>query len=250
MSLKFWKRRQLMGAAAMLGSLPLLAHGGGGRALNVVTSHLPPLVIEDGGERPGALQEMVVELCKRVRRAPLLSFMPWKRAIFVAGITPATAIFPLTRLPEREQQFTWLAPLYEEHYVFMAPIGRAFDVGRPLAMKDMRIAFIRGSMQTVFLKELGYGKVVEARSVDEVHRFLVEGMADAAMGELGIIRNSLRTRKAQADFALSAPVRRSAAWLAGSRDFTDAEAAMFQKAMQDMAADGTSVRILKKYDLA
>jgi polar amino acid transport system substrate-binding protein len=250
MSLKFLKRRQLMGAAAMLGGLPLLASAAGPKALKVVTSHLPPLVIENGGERAGALREIVDELCRRVQLAPQFSFMPWKRAIFVAGITPATAIFPLTRLPEREAQFTWLAPLYEENYIFMAPKGSSFDVRSPLAMKDRRITLIRGSMQTVLLKELGYRKVVEARSVDEVHRFMVEGMADAAIGELGIIKNALRTRKAENEFQLSEPVRQSAAWLAGSRDFTDADAAMFQKAMKELVADGTTVRILKKYSLA
>lgn len=216
----------------------------------MVTSHLPPLVMEEAGENPGALREIVGELCKRVNVAPAFDFMPWKRAIFIAGITPATAIFPLTRLPEREAQFRWLAQLYEEHYIFMAPKGRAFDVRRPLEMKEKRIALIRGSMQTVLLRELGFRRVVEARSVDEVHRFMVEGMADAAIGEMGIISNSLRKRREEKDFELSAPVRKSAAWLAGSLDFSDADAALFHKAMSELAADGTSLRILKKYNLA
>lgn len=248
--LKSSKRRQLLGAAALLGSLPALAGAAAKKPLHVVTSHLPPLVIEGGGDRPGALKEIVDELCKRVRIEPAFDFMPWKRAIFVTGVTPATAIFPLTRLPEREAQFKWLAQLYEERYIFMALKGRGFDVRRPLHMKDMRIALIRGSMQTVLLRELGFRKVVEGRSVDEVHRFLIEGMADAAIGETGIIRNSMRRHHAENDFALSEPVHNSAAWLAGSLDFTDADAAMFQKAMGELAADGTSARILKKYDLA
>lgn len=250
MSLIFKKRRQLMGAAALLGGLPLSARAVESGTLRLVTSHLPPLSIESGGLRPGGLLELVEELCTRVRLTPNLDFVPWKRAIFMATTMPHTAIFPLTRLSDREAKFRWLAPLYEENYIFLTPKGSSFDVQRPAQMKNKRIALIRGAAQTSLLKELGYPRMVEARSVDEVHRFMVEGMADAAIGERGIIRNALRTRKVEQDFLLSEPVRKTVAWLAGSLDFTAADAAMFQKAMKEMVADGTSTRILRKYDLA
>jgi polar amino acid transport system substrate-binding protein len=90
----------------------------------------------------------------------------------------------------------------------------------------------------------------EARSVDEVHRFLVNGMADAAFGESAIVRNSLRSRAAQDQFEVGEPVRKWGAWLAGSLDFGDTDAALFQKAMKEMTADGTAPRTLKSYDLA
>lgn len=182
--------------------------------------------------------------------AASFEFLSWKRAIFLTASMPATAIFPMTRLPEREAQFRWLAPLFEESYVFLARRARAFDVARPLAMKDKRIAMIRGSSLIPVIESLGYRHIVEARSIDEVHRYLVRGMADAAFGESSIIRSSLQGRAAADAFATSEPVRRTTAWLAGSRDFTEAEAAQFQKAMKAMAANGTSHKILKSYALA
>ncbi|HEY0063893.1 MAG TPA: ABC transporter substrate-binding protein [Telluria sp.] len=249
MALIFEKRRQVLGTALALAGLPLAALAQTA-PLRIVTTHLPPLVVENGGKRPGALHEMVNELCRRVGRSPALEFLPWKRAIFVAGNSPATAIFPLTRVPEREVQFRWLAPLFEEHYVFLAPRGRRFDVRQAAQMKAMRITMIRGSALTTVLREMGYAHIVEARSVDEVHRLLVRGMADAAFGELAIVRNSLRSRGEADDFDISEPVRRTAAWLAGSLDFSEADAAFYQKAMKEMVADGTHLAILKRYAMA
>lgn len=216
---------------------------------SVVTAHLPPLVIEGGG-RHGALRDIVEELFRRMRLAPRIDFRPWPRAIMMATTRRATAIFPLTRMPSREAQFRWLAPLYEENYIFLAPRSSSFDIAHPRDMKHKRIALIRGAAQAAMLRELGFQTLVEATSVDEVHRFMLGGMADAAFGERGIIANALRTRKAENDFHTSEPVRSSTAWLAGSLDFTEKEAQRFQDELADMVADGTTRRILASYQLA
>jgi hypothetical protein len=243
------ERRQLLqlsAAGLAASSLPALARP---MAFSVVTAHLPPLVIESGA-RHGALREIVEELFQRMKLAPRMEFRPWPRAIMMATTRTRMAIFPLTRMPGREVQFRWLAPLYEENYIFLAPRTSAFDVRQPREMKQMRIALIRGAAQAAMLRELGYQKMVEATSVDEVHRYMLGGMADAAFGERGIIANALRTRKAENDFHTSAPVRSSTAWIAGSLDFSEQDAQRFQQVMADMTADGTTRRILAAYQLA
>ncbi|SFV04092.1 substrate-binding periplasmic protein [Pseudoduganella namucuonensis] len=244
------KRREILGLLLAGACAPLAppASARNGK-LRIVSTHLPPLVLEHGGERPGALHEMVTELCRRLRVAPATEFVPWRRALFLATTMPATTIFPLTRIPSRERQFRWLAPLYDEHYVFVAPRGKRFDVRRPLEMKDRRVTLLRGAAQGAILRELGYRDLVEARSIDEVHRFLKGGMADASFGERNIIRTSLKSRAAEDEFELSAPVRSTTAWLAGSLDHTEDDTLPFQRAMQDMRADGTYRRILGKYGL-
>lgn len=239
----------MLAAGMLMAGLPgaaLAMHG----TMSIVTANLPPLSIENGGERPGALLEIVEALCKRLRVTPQLDFLPWKRAIFVTNSSTRTAIFPLTRQADREAKFRWLAQLYEENYVFLAPKDGSFDVRRPAEMKNRRIALIRGGGQALQLMELGYVRVVEARSVDEVHRFVREGMADAAIGERAIVNSSLKSRKVEQQFAISEPVYKTAAWLAGSLDFTEAEAAMFARAMNGLVADGTRLKILRKYGLA
>ncbi|GAB2861091.1 ABC transporter substrate-binding protein [Pseudoduganella ginsengisoli] len=232
----------LSAVLAKAGAAPLAA-------MRLVTTHLPPLVQENHTERPGALQELVAEICKRAGLAPDTAYVPWRRALFLATTMPATAIYPLTRVPERESQFRWLAPLYDEHYVFVAPRGKRFDISQPDKMKDRRIAMLRGAAQILMLRELGYHHFVEAKSIDEVHRFLVGGMADASFGERNIIRASLQSRGAETAFDTSAPVRTTTAWLAGSLDFTADDALLFKRAADAMAAEGVSKKILAKYNL-
>jgi ABC-type amino acid transport substrate-binding protein len=242
-------RRKILSLSALLALAPGAPAGATGK-LRLVTAHLPPLVLEDSASRPGALMEMVKDLCRRLQLAPQTEFVPWRRALFLASSMPATAIFPLTRLPDRESQFRWLAPLYEEQYLFLAPRHGNFDLARVAEMKDRRIALLRGAAQAAMLAELGYDNLVEAASIDEIHRFLLGGMADAVFGERNIIRASLKQRAAERQFALSAPVRTTTAWLAGSLDFGEDEVQRFQRAMAAMEADGGKRRILARYDLA
>jgi len=241
-------RRHVLAALAATVIAPR-SQAGAPRFLRLVTAHLPPLVLENGGERPGALYELVLELCRRLQLTPTADFVPWSRALFQATTMPGTAIFPLTRQPARERQFRWLAPLYDEHYVFLAPRNGRFDLQHPLAMKTRRVSLIRGAAQGAILRELGYQRIVEANSVEEVHRFLLGGMADAAFGERNIIRASLRQRGAEQDFGISVPVRSTTAWLAGSLDFGEDQVRQFGEAMAAMKADGTVRRILGRYDL-
>ena len=62
--------------AASAASAPAEGAGAAGR-MRLVTAHLPPLVLEHGGRRPGALMELVAELCKRMRPA---APAPWAGA--------------------------------------------------------------------------------------------------------------------------------------------------------------------------
>ncbi len=241
------RRKLLLWGAALIGlGSCMAARAATGKVLRIVTSHLPPWVIE-GGAQPGAAQELVTELLRRLSMQPKIDFVPWRRAQFLTTSQLAMAIFPLTRQADREERFRWLAPLYEENYIFLTANNSRFNVKRIHEMKNSRIALLRGGAQIAMLQELGFKRLVEASSIDEVHRFLLGGMADASFGERNIIMNSLRTRGEVDDFVLSAPVRTTVAWLAGSRDFDDAQIRQFEAAMAEMVADGTHKRILNKH---
>jgi polar amino acid transport system substrate-binding protein len=239
-------RREILAMAAVFLASPGLALAAVARKMQLVTSHLPSLVHESGP--PGGLQELVAELCKRAGVQPATQFVPWRRAQFLATTMPATAIYPLTRLLEREAQYRWLVPLFEENYVLLAVRGKLLPVEQ---MKDKRIALLRGAAQAAILKEQGFTRFVEASSIDEVHRFLLGGMADAAFGERRIISASLKGHGAgKSEFDTSAPVRTTTAWLAGSLDFDQEDAALFQRALDSMRADGTLRRILARHNLS
>lgn len=246
-------RRRMLALALALGAVSRGALGAGRASpalLRVVTADLPPLVMAPGGRQAGALRELLDALCARLGVVSDVAFMPWPRAVHLATTTPHTAIFPLTRLAAREDKFRWLAPLYEENYIFTARQDSGFDVQKPAAMTGKRIAMLRGAAQSAILRDMGFRRLVEASSIDEVHRFLLAGMADAAFGERAIVQRSLSSRDDSHQFQVGPSVRSTTAWLAGSVDFSEAEALPYRVAMAELVADGTQARIFRRYGLA
>lgn len=243
-----WARRfATLCCAAMLAAPPVYAKPPG--PIRIATSDLPPLAIERTPATPGALVEMVEELSRRTGFAAGIEFVPWKRALYLGSNLQRSAIFPLTRSAEREHQYRWLARLYHEHFLFMTRKGsKTFDVSEPLRYKQRRISILRGSLMIKVLKDSGYHNIVEASSVGESVRFLQRGIVDAAFGDRAIMNASVGG--ARDDYAMSEALHTTTTWLGGSLDFSQADAAQFQKAMNEMIEDGTYAAILKKYDLA
>jgi polar amino acid transport system substrate-binding protein len=247
--MSMWARRFAgVCCAAILGIAPAHARATG-HAIRVATTDLPPLTMEATPAAPGALYEMVEELARRTRVQATIEFVPWKRALYLSTSQARTAVFPLTRSSEREHQFRWLAKLYHEHFLFMALRNGNFDVAEPARSKQRRIGVLRGSLTAGWLKQSGYQNIVEASSVDEGMRFLKRGIVDAVFGNRALFRGTMQEGGGR-DYRLSDTMRTTTTWLGGSLDFSEADAAHYQKAMKEMVDDGTYGAILKKYDLA
>ena len=243
-----WGRLALLCCAVLLGGPGLPGQVLAGEHIHVSTSELPPFSTERSGAEPGALFEMVAELGRRTGMPTAIEFVPWKRAVFLTSSRGRSAIFPLTRSPERESQYRWLAPLYRENFVFVSLKRGAFDVLHPERDRQKRIGILRGSLMIKFLHDQGYPNIVEASSIEEGVRFLRRGIVDALCSDRDIVRSLLGERIGH-DYLTGATLRQTTTWLGGSLDFSAAEAARFELAMKEMVDDGTYARLLKKYQL-
>ena len=175
--------------------------------------------------------------------------MPWKRATVMASTLPQTAIFPFTRSSERETHFRWLVRLYHEDIAFMSTRGWA-ALDQPEQLHRARIGVLRGSAQLQPLREAGYRRLVECANVSECVRFEHMGIVDAVVGNKAIYGDAARLAGINdVQIAFGPQVAVTETWLAGSLDFTEAQAAQFQQAMKEMIEDGSYARILKKYEL-
>lgn len=239
------KRRRALQFVAALG-LPAVAAAD--PAVRIVTSHLPPLAVQDSPSMPGALYEIVTELMRRAKVEGTIDYVPWRRGLFLVDQMPRTAMFPLTRSAEREGKFRWLAKLYRENFIFLAKKGR-FKLDRPAELKESRITALRGSTTINMLRDKGYQRIVEATSINECLRFVAGGMADAVFANESILLQSIKGRPDEAEFESSKAVDTAVTWLAGSRDFSEAEASRLQGIAEQMAAEGVTAKILRKYDL-
>jgi polar amino acid transport system substrate-binding protein len=236
-------------------SLMLLALALQGRAdtlapYQIVSGNLPPFTVEAGPNAPGALGVLVREMAERLGEAPPIQFYPWTRALSMVGTQPRTLILPLTRTAEREASYRWLVKLYRQQFVFIALRGTAVNLDTLDALRDLRIAVLRGSPNEGHLLGRNFKQVVPANSVLDMARMLERGMADAiysgdainlaVLAEYGIPRAQLQ---------LSKPLDHGEIWLGGSLDIPESEAVLWQNAMKQLVRDGVVRRTLARYGL-
>jgi polar amino acid transport system substrate-binding protein len=214
--------------------------------LRLVAGDLSPFATKQGAQRPGALVEVAQEMVRRATgTAVTLEFFPWKRAIAMVEAGPRVATLPLTRTPERESHYRWLARLYWQNFVFVALRGR-LDLSDPNRLKDRKISVLRGSPHKHALQAAGFRHVIECNAVIECMRMVKSGLVDATYGGEAIHRAAAGETD---DFVYSPTFRDGEIWLAGSLDIPENEVQLWQAALASMRSDGTYARILRKYGL-
>lgn len=236
-------------------TLMLLALALQGRAdplgpYQIVSGNLPPFTMESGPDSPGALATLVREMAMRLGEPPTIQFYPWTRALSMVGTQPRTLILPLTRTAEREANYRWLVKLYRQQFVFIALRSATVNLDSMDALRDLRIAVLRGSPNEGQLTNRNFKQVLPANSVLDMARMLERGMADALYGgdainlavlaEYGIPR---------AQLLLSKPLDYGEIWLGGSLDIPESEALLWQNAMKQLVRDGVVRRTLARYGL-
>lgn len=83
----------------------------------------PPLVYEAGGKILGVAPDVVRAIQKELGETNPLNVMPWLRAYNMAQENERQALFAIVRIPERENLFKWIGPIFSEGDYFFQKRG-------------------------------------------------------------------------------------------------------------------------------
>ena len=225
--------------------------------LRLVTGELPPYcyhqpspqvtaIGERLGEPQGLVYDVVREMASRVGHSGRIDFMPWIRAQELAQKGPDVGILALTRSPEREALYRWVANIYTDDLLVVG--GPGVDVSALTNVKDRPIGVLRASGAEQLLQNLGF-KRIEPRPEDWLNALeLKDRHIDAWLAPRLMILYAYREVGGDASaLNFGAIVRRSEIFLAMSKDVSDPVVAAWQQAFDQVKADGTFERILQKY---
>ena len=221
-----------------------------GGPFELVTAPIPPLSMDDPAQ-PGFLLEMLKDLFARVTAArpdfqiePEFALYPWSRAFKTAELKSRKLFVPLTRTPEREEKFVWIAPLLRIDFAF-ATIGDAvnsFEEAKALP----RVAVYRDSAHETTLREKGFTNLEPASSEFNA-RMLAHGRVAAWFSTIPEALWQWRIQDLTPPVVLGEPVFSMQPWLVGSKDFPVNLIPEFRRRMKGLVADGTYGRIFEAY---
>src|SRR5664279_2668436 len=222
--------------------------------LRLITAELPPYtfqvppatVAEFPGPGQGLVQEVVVEMARRVGHSGSIEYMPWTRAQQIAMTEPNVGILSLTRSPEREDKYRWLAKVVSDDLVLVG--GQGVDASGLDKVKDRPIGVLLRSGAEALLREKGFTRIEPVPEEWLNAKKMKERRIDAWLAPRLMVIYA--TQEVQGDLAtlnIGEIVRASDIYLAASKDLPDAEATRWERAFEAMKADGSYERILQKY---
>jgi polar amino acid transport system substrate-binding protein len=212
------------------------------------TFQIPPAsVAETPGVNHGYVYEVVTEMAKRIGHTGLVEFMPWGEAQRITRAQPNIGILVLTRTPERENQYRWLAKIVTDDLIVVG--GQGIDVSNLDKVKDRPIGVLGHSGAEALLKERGFTRIRPQPEEWLNARLMQQRRIDAWLAPRLMIIYAMREIGGNLEaLNFGEIVRQSEIYLAASKDLSDAEAEKWGKAFVAVKADGTYQRIADEYN--
>ncbi|MGN7738497.1 substrate-binding periplasmic protein [Pseudomonas sp. 22526] len=161
----------------LLGRVPVLeAH----ESLELLIPDAPPLTMVNQGERHGIVGDIVLRALKKAGYASELRTLPWARAQKYALGKDNVLLAPLSRTPEREDRYTWIAPIMQMDRAFFSLEHKVstFDEAR---QRFKSIAVGLGSAQEEILRSKGFApeQIYAIKIGENPAQLLLKGRVDA-----------------------------------------------------------------------
>lgn len=218
------------------------------QVFKIYTEEFPPYNYTDKGEITGISTEIVREILRRLDHPEDIEISSWLNAYRLVQEKDNTILYSTTRSPFREDLFKWVGPLVPNNIVFFARTISGISI-KTLndAKKVGRIGVYMDDFGEILLNEKGFTNL---RSVPDNRvniKDLVEGKID-----LWII-NELTGNQMAREIGLANKiekvydVQKEFMYIAFSKNTPDSIIDKWQKALDEIKADGTYAQIFSKW---
>ena len=218
--------------------------------LQIITENSPPLnYTEDGtdtGKLTGQAVEIVKEVQKRIQDTTPIEVMPWARGYDLAQKEPGVMLFSTTRTPARENLFQWVGPVGTNEWVFIAKKGSPITIN---ALDDAKkvgtIGAYKNDAREQFLKDQGFTNLDSADKPEDILKKVLSGRNDLWLTDKDEYRVTAKAQNVDpSELTPLFTVKKTELYMAFSKATLADVVQKWQKAYDDMKADGTYDKIL------
>jgi polar amino acid transport system substrate-binding protein len=218
--------------------------------LTILTENLPPLNYVKDGVLVGPSVEIVKEIQRRVGSHEQIKVYPWARAYKMALEDENVVLFGTTHTEVRHDKFKWIGPLATKRDILVAKKGSGIKINTlEDAKKVRRVGTLRDDTREQYLKLNGFTNLEPVSDEQKNAQKLILGRIDLwaykkpglkTVCELaGVDYNEIEEvyhlREINVDIAFS-------------KKTSDSIVQKWRNAFSEMLADGTVLRIRKKWN--
>jgi polar amino acid transport system substrate-binding protein len=220
-----------------------------GGEFNILTDSYAPYNFTEGDKITGLSSEIMVELLNRVGHPNNIQMAPWSDAYEKISNSDGYVLYSMTRTEERENMFKWVGPLATEQWVFFAKQGSGVKIeSLDDAHKVGTIGTCKDYATEQFLKKEGFTNLVSVNDDGENLKKLVSGEIDLwVVADLQGIHQAKEAGIDPSTLENVLKIQETELFIAFSKNTPDDVIAKWQKALDDIKAEGLYDKILSKY---
>jgi polar amino acid transport system substrate-binding protein len=219
-------------------------------SLKLFTEDSPPSSYLEEGRIKGLSVEIVQEILRRIGLPDTISLVPWARGYKLVQSETGTALFSTTRLAQREDLFSWVGPLYLQHWGFYRWKGSGIEVTDFEAAKRVaRIGTYHQDAKMQYLKTLGFSNLVPTNKniINIMH--LERGNIDLwVSSDFNMPAIARQAGVSPDQLELSFAFRTVGNYIAFSKATSPHVIRLWQTVLDEVKSDGSYQRICRKYN--
>jgi len=218
------------------------------QTFTIMTEEYPPYNYTEDGKLTGLSTEVVQAIADRIGHSKEVEVMPWTRAYTLIQKSEGQILFSMTRTEAREELFKWVGPVAANKWVLFARKGSGIKLASlDEAKKIGKIGTYKDDAAESFLKAEGFSNLDSVLNDEQNVPKLTAGRIDLwIVGELqGIYKAKKKGVADQLEKVLD--VKDTQLFIAFSKNTPVEVIAAWQKALDEMKADGSYEAIVKKY---
>ena len=217
------------------------------RSVDLYFAEAPPLSMLDQSGLHGIVGDVTLKAATRAGYALNFVQVPWARAQQSVRKGVDKLIIPLTRTPEREADYTWIAPIMTMDRAFFS-LHKRVETLQQARETYARIAVGRGSAQEQKLRAEGFSdnQIYPFEIGENPAQLLLMGRVDAWFNGIPETQSIWRKVSTQ-PLQVSPAFMSSDLYLACSRDCDAVLVRKLSAAVEALRKDGSQERIRKSY---
>lgn len=214
----------------------------------LLTGDVPPWSMPNSAEFPEPVSEIMKEVDQRLGNNTEIEIIPWGRAQEIAKQEKNVIVFPLTRVPEREDFYAWIYPIRKMNFAFVTADDRKLDEEDANSLN--RIVVHANSLPQIILQRKGFKYLILfAKNYDGITDMLRLGRADSWFADVDMLRWMRLSAPDRFDLTVGPNIFDGVFYAAGSPDLPEKIIMGFRHTLSEMRKDGTLKKIFARYGL-
>jgi polar amino acid transport system substrate-binding protein len=244
----WWLSRKWLPADAVMMAPADDAKRPSGR-LRIFTEDSPPSTYMENGKLAGLSAEIVQEMLGRLKLKNKIEMVPWARGYKLALNEPGVVLFSTTRLPQREDLFQWVGPLYTQTWGLYKHKGSAIHIkSLEDAKKVARIGTYRQDAKMQYLSGLGFKNLVPTnRNINNILHLVRDDIDLWVSSDFNMVHLAQQAGVDPHNLELAYPFHKVGNYIAFSKTTSPHIVHLWQQVLDEIKSDGVYDRICDKY---